>query len=421
MNPPLKRDHDLHYAFCMTRMTPPIDPLRQPVWLPRDPMCSPADPNGSPTTTVEHELRNALMPLLLHLDLLDLRASSAATGDQTRLAAIVENVQRLANGLLLRARTHSARESLETVRLQRWWSEVGELIRSPLPATCMLAVRLPKSLPAVRIEPGVFAQVLLHLMVSVRLSLAADGPYQVEITGRRTAHGVTLSIRDGLGLARHARPSTQSEVAQHWGLSLSNTLLKYSGAELSGYSNAGRGTHVMLHLLGATELLGTLPHDEPEERASTAGPPAMELPYASSLKHETATLAAAPMRVLIIDDNIALTSALALRLALETDIDCLPPIHELRDSVAQVLMSAPSIVLLDLNLPGNERPIDVIRGLRERGSPARVVVLTGNPSLDAATETRNAGAAGFIAKGLSPETLIASLHRVARGEYVLEL
>ena len=405
----------------MMRTTPPIDPLRQQAWLPLDPMCSPVDPVGSPTTSVGHELRNALMPLLLHLDLLDLHASTAADGDQTTSATIVDNVQRLANGLLLRTCTHAAREPLHVVYLQRWWSEFGELIRSPLPATCMLAVRLPKSLPAVRIEPGVFAQVLLHLMVSVRLSLAAEGPYQVEITGRRTAHGVTLSIRDGLGLARHAYPTTPSKGAQHWGMSLSNRLLRNSGAELSGYSNADCGTHVMLHLVGASQLLGTQPHDEPAQRASTVKRPAIASPDASSTNHGTVILASEPLRVLIIDDNIALTSALTLRLALEADIECLPPMHALRDSVSQILTLAPSIVLLDLNLPGNERPIDVIRGLRERGSPARVVVLTGNPSLDAATDTRNAGAAGFIAKGIAPEALIASLHRVARGEYVLEL
>ena len=411
----------MHYAFCMTRMTPPTDLLRPASWLPRDPMCSPIDPGGSSTTSVEHELRNALMPLLLHLDLLDLHASTAVDGDQTALAAIIENVQRLANGLLLRVTTHSAREQIQSVCLQRWWNEFGELIRSPLPASCMLAVRLPKSLPAVRIESAVFAQVLLHLIVSVRLSLTADRPYQVEITGRRTAHGVTLSIRDGLGLARHARQSTQPKAAQYWGMSLSNALLRNSGAELSGYSDADRGTHVTLHLVSVSDIPDAQHDDVPNQRESRAEAPTIPPPYRLPTMRDAASVATEPLRVLIIDDNIALTSALALRLALETDIACLPPIHALRDSVAQVLKLAPSIVLLDLNLPGNERPIDVIRGLRERGSPARVVVLTGNPSLDGATETRNAGAAGFLAKGISPETLIASLHRIARGEYVLEL
>ncbi len=369
-----------------------------------------------------HDLRNALMPLLLHLDLLDLHTSGPARVDAATITSIVENVQRLANGLLLRTTAPTDVGIAESVRLRQWWHEVGELVAAPLPVDCALSVRLPESLPAVRAEPSVLAHVLLHLIISVRLSLGALGtPRHVQIVGRRTTRGVSLSIRDGSDRAIPLRPDTASEFVEHWGLSLANSLLQRSGGTLSGYSSAARGTHVTLRLALAANAADTADVGVADDELPDVRTASQEQSTLFSMPREFVSAVDEPMRILIVDDNAALTGALALRFGLEDDIISLPPLHALQNSVAQIVAHAPTIVLLDLNLPRDERPIDVIRALQAVHPSPRVVVLTGNPSPEAVEVTRAAGASGFIAKGVSPDRLIASLRRVAAGEFVLAL
>ena len=131
------------------------------------------------------------------------------------------------------------------------------------------------------------------------------------------------------------------------------------------------------------------------------------------------------LSVLCIDDNAALTSALTLRLGMDSRFTLLPPLHSLDDSLARIAVLKPTIVLLDLNLPGTERPLDVIRALRESGSTTKLLVLTGNPSVAAVNATRAAGAHGFVAKGVSPDRLMSAIVRAGDPngdcEFVLEL
>jgi DNA-binding NarL/FixJ family response regulator len=125
--------------------------------------------------------------------------------------------------------------------------------------------------------------------------------------------------------------------------------------------------------------------------------------------------------VLIVDDNTALISALALRLAMHGEFECFPALQVLRDPVEHIAALHPAIVLLDLNLPGTERSIDVIRALRSRTPDIRVIVLTGNPSPQAIRDAREAGAVGFVAKGVHPDRLLTVMRQASADEFMLEL
>jgi len=124
---------------------------------------------------------------------------------------------------------------------------------------------------------------------------------------------------------------------------------------------------------------------------------------------------------LIVDDNIALTGALAMRLAMDGEFECFPAMHVLCSAVEQITALQPAIVLLDLNLPGTEGSLDVIRGLRTSAPDTRVIVLTGNPSDDAVRGARDAGAVGFVAKGVPPDRLLNVMRRATTGGFMLEL
>ena len=59
------------------------------------------------------------------------------------------------------------------------------------------------------------------------------------------------------------------------------------------------------------------------------------------------------------------------------------------------------------------------RRLRERGSPARILVLTTFDADDLVVAALRAGAAGFLLKDTEPADLVAAVRRAARGEPML--
>jgi CheY-like chemotaxis protein len=245
------------------------------------------------------------------------------------------------------------------------------------------------------------------------------------MTARRTRRGVNITIRNGAGRAASSATASSVALVPQWGISLAKTLLERSGAELSGYSTVGHGTHLTLR------LPATPPSTSATNRQSTAARTAARTaPQRAGAIPDRRTPLPEPdgvvtvrntTSVLIVDDNTALTSALALRLAMDGGFDCLPAMQELRNAVEHILSLQPTIVLLDLNLPGTERSIDVIRALRTRAPNIRVIVLTGNPSPHLIRAARDAGAVGFVAKGVHPDRLLAVMRRAAADEFVLEL
>ena len=376
------------------------------------------------TSGLGHDMRNAVMPLLLHLDMLDLISASKKPVPGLDLAQVVENLQRLANGLLLRTTDQHSPPSPTRLHLHSWWEDIGDLIRNTLPRACALQVKLAPDLPLVLAEPAVLAQVMLHLMVNVRLALKPGSECGVTIAAARTGRGLSLTVHDGSASTVTTGSHTTTQLTASWGMALSRTLLQRSGGEIAGHSIIGEGTYVTIRL----PLAPPIPCDA-SPSAATAGSSthtaSRSQPGPRAARTTGGAVAREKLSVLCIDDNAALTAALALRLGMDARFTLLPPLHSLDDSLARIAALKPSIVLLDLNLPGTERPLDVIRALRDGGSTTKLIVLTGNPSVAAVSATRAAGAHGFIAKGVSPDRLISAILRAGDrngdGEFVLEL
>ena len=368
-----------------------------------------------------HEIRNAVMPLVLLLDVLEARPPECDAGSAAQRQESIEYLQRLANGLLLASTAHTTASEPVAVSLQEWWSDVGALVRMPLGRTCAVHVTLPETPTVVIAQPPVLAQVLLHLMVSTRLAMPADIPHTVNIVVRRTLRSVSLTVSDGAGSAEAGAKARDAAMARHWGMSLARTLLQRSGGDLSGYSAIGFGTHLTIRLPVAPTSATPQNRSDGEVRTTTRRP--LQSLHRVSAEPKALPTAAAleKMSVLIVDDNTALTGALAMRLAMDGGFECFPAMHELCSAVEQITAQQPAIVLLDLNLPGTEGPLDVIRGLRTSAPDTRVIVLTGNPSDEAVRGARDAGAVGFVAKGVGAERLLNVMRRATPENFMLEL
>jgi DNA-binding NarL/FixJ family response regulator len=131
--------------------------------------------------------------------------------------------------------------------------------------------------------------------------------------------------------------------------------------------------------------------------------------------------AGASFTVLFIDDNEPLIEALDSRLQLEVGFAAMYRAIPLTDAAQAVTRLRPDIVLLDVNLPDGIEMLQLLQAIVRDAPASRVIIFTGHPNGQLVTQTMGLGAWGFVSKGVSTDRLISAIHRVRRGEAVIEL
>jgi DNA-binding NarL/FixJ family response regulator len=131
--------------------------------------------------------------------------------------------------------------------------------------------------------------------------------------------------------------------------------------------------------------------------------------------------AASPFSVMCIDDNVQLIDALESRLHLEPGFTGLYRVDDLGASVDEAVRHRPTVILLDVDLPGGLDALAMLDEMVRRVPESRVLVFTGYPSGELVRRTMSRGAWGFLSKGISADRLIASIRRVVDGQAIIEL
>ena len=134
-----------------------------------------------------------------------------------------------------------------------------------------------------------------------------------------------------------------------------------------------------------------------------------------------ASMETTPFSVMCIDDNVMLVDALERRLNLEPGFTGLHRVENLATAVDEARRLRPSVILLDIDLPGGIDAMSVLDAFVERLPESRVLMFTGYPSGDLVRRSMSRGAWGFVSKGTSAETLISAIRRVVAGQAVIEL
>jgi two-component system uhpT operon response regulator UhpA len=129
----------------------------------------------------------------------------------------------------------------------------------------------------------------------------------------------------------------------------------------------------------------------------------------------------APFTVMCIDDNVLLVDALERRLNLEAGFSGLQRVQDLARAVDEAAHTRPSVILLDVDLPGGIDAMGILDEIVQRLPDSRVVVFTGYPTGDLVRRTMSRGAWGFVSKGVTSDRLIAAIRRVVAGQAVIEL
>ncbi len=120
-----------------------------------------------------------------------------------------------------------------------------------------------------------------------------------------------------------------------------------------------------------------------------------------------------PVRVLVADDHLLFTEALAAILAGEERLEVVGQARDGREAVELARSLAPDVVLMDVSMPVLDG-FEATQEIRSAGH-ARVLMLTGSNSRDDVDRSRAAGASGYVTKDRIASELVDAILEVTRG------
>ena len=127
----------------------------------------------------------------------------------------------------------------------------------------------------------------------------------------------------------------------------------------------------------------------------------------------------ARVRVVVVDDHPVVREGLVAMLTTQPDFEIVGEAGSGPDAIALVERTRPDVLLLDLELPGVDG-VGVLRRLREVGSPARAIVFTVFDTDDRIIGAVEAGAAGYLLKGIPRAQIFDAIRVVHAGGSLLQ-
>ncbi|WP_318151955.1 response regulator transcription factor [Nocardioides hwasunensis] len=124
------------------------------------------------------------------------------------------------------------------------------------------------------------------------------------------------------------------------------------------------------------------------------------------------------IRVLLIDDDPLVRSALSLMLGGQSDIEVVGEAPDGEAGLALVTDLGPDVVLMDIRMPVMDG-LEATQILHQRPSPPHVVVLTTFDADDHVLRAIAAGADGFLLKDTPPGEIVNAIRTVAAGDAML--
>ena len=127
---------------------------------------------------------------------------------------------------------------------------------------------------------------------------------------------------------------------------------------------------------------------------------------------------AAPIRVLIVDDDALVRAGLSFILRGVDDIEVVGEVADGDQVAAAVAEHRPDVVLMDIRMPRMDG-LAATELLRRRGDRAQVIVLTTFDLDEYVLRALRAGASGFLLKDTPPPQIVEAIRLVAAGEAML--
>jgi DNA-binding NarL/FixJ family response regulator len=119
------------------------------------------------------------------------------------------------------------------------------------------------------------------------------------------------------------------------------------------------------------------------------------------------------LRVLVVDDHSAFRRALTSALRMVDSIEVAGEAGGGVAAIKQARALATNLVIMDLSMPDLDG-IEAMRQIHQARPELPVVFLTAHADPGVEREAREAGASGFLAKGISLEDLVIALHEAVQ-------
>lgn len=124
------------------------------------------------------------------------------------------------------------------------------------------------------------------------------------------------------------------------------------------------------------------------------------------------------VRVVVVDDDPLVRAGLRMILGGAPDIEVVGEAGDGQLGIDLVERLVPDVVLMDIRMPRLDG-LAAHRRLRERGTPARIILLTTFDTDELVLTALRDGAAGFLLKDTPPGDLVDAVRRVAVGQPML--
>jgi two-component system response regulator NreC len=119
--------------------------------------------------------------------------------------------------------------------------------------------------------------------------------------------------------------------------------------------------------------------------------------------------------IVLADDHAVVRSGLRMVLDREADFEVVSEAGDADAAVRTVLGHKPTVLVLDLNMPGELSSFDAIPRVAEVSPGTRIVILTMQEDPGFARRALQAGAAGYVLKEAADDELVDAVRRVAEG------
>jgi DNA-binding NarL/FixJ family response regulator len=123
-------------------------------------------------------------------------------------------------------------------------------------------------------------------------------------------------------------------------------------------------------------------------------------------------------RLLVVDDDPLVRSALVLMLGGTPDVDVVGEAVDGLDALRKVDELRPTVVLMDIRMPRMDG-LEATRALHARPDPPHVIVLTTFDADEHVVGALGAGADGFLLKDTPPPQILEAIRAVADGDPML--
>ncbi len=127
---------------------------------------------------------------------------------------------------------------------------------------------------------------------------------------------------------------------------------------------------------------------------------------------------ATKFRILVVDDHPTMRLGIVAIINAQRDMTVCAQAGNGEDAVKMFQKFHPDVTLMDLRLPGMSG-LEALRAIRRDDPAARCVVLTTYEGDEDIHQSLSAGAAGYLIKAMSNETLVDALRKVHAGSRFL--